>query len=168
MIAGIGRYTGQAVFYALLALGLGYFSTSPVYRHLAEDTALIKLSLVHGAERQVKCRQRTAAELAEIAPNMRRPLDCPRRRLPIFVEIEMDGRILYQESLAPTGLSGDGPSRAYHRFPVPVGEHRLVARMRDSARADGYDFFRDQTVTLAAGQNLAIDFRAETGGFVFK
>jgi hypothetical protein len=93
---------------------------------------------------------------------------CARERLPITVELLLDGEPLYQAVLPPTGLAGDGPSRAYQRFAVPPGRHELSARLRDSDRGEGFDYERTAVVELAPAQSLAIDFRAEMGGFVFR
>jgi hypothetical protein len=87
--------------------------------------ALIKLSFAHGAQKE-DCRPRTAEELAKLPPNMRRPMVCARERLPVAVELLLDGAPLYQAVLPPTGLAGDGPSRAYQRFAVPPGQHELT------------------------------------------
>ena len=161
------RYAGQGLVYALLALVLGYLSDSPAYTHFPPDRAQIKLSLAHGAARKGGCRRLSAEEIARLPPNMRRPTECPRERLPVVVEIILDDAVLYRASLPPTGLAGDGPSRAYRRFAVAPGPHRLVARLRDSERDEGFDYERAAWIELAPGQSLAIDFRAETGGFIF-
>lgn len=162
------RYLGQGAAYALTAALLGLFSIYPSYQHFPPDKALLKLSLAHAGERAGACRRLTREELEKLAPNMRKPMECPRGRLPVRVELLLDGAPLYGASLAPTGLSEDGPSRAYERFTVEPGRHRLTARLIDSARAEGYDYERDEDIVLAAGQNLVIEFQAETGGFVFR
>jgi hypothetical protein len=161
------RYLGQVVAYALLGLGIGYFSSRPAYTHFPPDRALIKLSLSHGAKKE-ECRRRTAEELAKLAPNMRRPMACARERLPVTVELLIDGKPLYQAVLPPTGLAGDGPARTYQRFAVSPGRHELVARLRDSDRTEGFDYERTMAVDLEPEQSLAIDFRAESGGFVLR
>ncbi len=45
------------------------------------------------------------------------------------------------------------------------GRHLVTARLRDSRRQEGFDYEHEQSVELSAGQNLVIDFRADTGGF---
>ncbi len=162
------RYLGQAAVYAVLALGIGYFSGRPAYTHFPPDRAQIKLAVVHGGQPVTPCRRLSREELAELPPNMRRPQECPRERLPLLVEVLLDGRTLYRASLPPTGLAGDGPSRAYGRFAVAPGRHEITARLRDSRREDGFDYELTETVELAPRQNLAIDFRPETGGFIFR
>ena len=161
------RYLGQGAVYALFAALIGYLSMYPVYDPFPPGQALVKLSLAYAGKPKGECRRRTAEELAKLAPNMRKPFVCPRQRLPLLIELEMDGTVLYRDVLKPTGLSSDGPSRAYRRFTVPAGEHRFVARLRDTDRAEGFDHVRDEKVTLKAGQNLAIDFKGATAGFTF-
>ena len=162
------RYAGQALVYVLFAAFLGYFASAPRYTHFPPDQALIKLSLAHGAKHKGGCRRFTQAELQELAPNMRRPMDCPRQRLPVFIELAIDGETRYSASVPPTGLSGDGPSRIYQRFIVSPGKHAIVARLRDSDRSEGFDYQKTSEIELTARQSLAIDFRQEMGGFLFR
>ncbi len=162
------RYLGQAAVYLLIAVLLGVLSDSPAYLTFPRDQALIKLSLVHSAQRKEPCRKLSAQELAELAPNMRKQTACARERLPLWLEITLDGRLLYSETLVPTGLSKDGPARVYQRFPVAPGRHSLSLRMRDSARTEGYDYQLDTEVELQALQNLVVDFRPESGGFILR
>ena len=163
----IGKYIGQIIAYAVFAMVVGYFSTQPAYTHLGPDDALIKLSFSHAGAHAQECRTLTQEELQRLAPNMRRPMDCVRERLPLLVELELDGNILYRETLAPSGLSSDGASTAYQKFPVPAGAHHLVARLRDSRRTDGFDYEQAVDVSLMPLQNFVIDFRPELGGFLF-
>jgi hypothetical protein len=98
---------------------------------------------------------------------MRRTQDCPRERRPLFVELGVGGRTIYQASLRPTGIAGDGPSRVYERFVMPAGQYDVVVRMRDTPRSDGFDHERQENVVLATDQMLVIDFREESGEFMF-
>lgn len=161
------RILGQAAGYAAFAALIGYFSASPSYTYLDPGKAQIKMSFSHAAKPKGECRRRTAEEIAALPPNMRRPFDCPRERLPVLLELVLDGTVLMRESLPPAGLSGDGPSSVYRRFAVTAGQHRLVARLRDSARAEGFDYEREAEIDLVPGQNFVVDFRAEVGGFRF-
>jgi hypothetical protein len=161
------RFAGQAVAYALIALLFGYFSAAPPYAHFAEDMAQVKISFAHGAEPAGGCRRLTAEEIAALPPNMRRPTSCSRERLPVVVEIELDGSTLVSEVLPPTGLAGDGPSRLYRILPVKPGTHRVVARLRDTDRTEGFDYEQEATIELAPRDIFVIDFRADLGGFVF-
>lgn len=161
------RYAGQAAIYLLIAVILGYFSDSPRYTHLPAGTALIKMSFAHGAERKGECRRLSREELLELPANMRKPVDCPRERIPILLRLSLDGEVIYEAALPPTGLAGDGPSRVYERFVVPAGRHSLGVALRDSGRESGFDYESEKEIDLAPAASLAIGFRAETGGFTF-
>ena len=106
-------------------------------------------------------------ELNRLPPNMRQPMDCTRERLPLLIELELDGEILYRDELPPSGLASDGASTAYRKFPVPAGSHHLSARLRDSRREEGFDYEKAAGITLQPQQNFVIDFRPELGGFLF-
>jgi hypothetical protein len=167
MIAYIQSAGQIAVFTAVLA-AVAAFSEAPGYRQIPPDSAVVKLSFAHVADRVSACRERSKEELEKLPPNMRKPLDCSRRRGDVYVELDIDGQTIYRASLPPSGLSGDGPARAYERFIVPVGKHAIAVRMRDTARTQGFDHARSGEVALASNQNFVIDFRRETGGFVFR
>jgi len=162
------QYFGQFVAYALFALVVGHFATQPAYTHLGPDKALIKLSFSHAGAHAQECRQLTQEELNKLPPNMRRPMECARERLPLLVELVLNGEVLYRDTLPPSGLSNDGASTAYRKFPVSAGAHHLVARLRDSRRKDGFDYEKAIDVTLAPQQNFVVDFRPELGGFLFQ
>jgi hypothetical protein len=161
------RYAGQALAYAAFAGVIGYFSTSPAYVHFPADQALIRLSLRHAGQLKDKCRERSDAELAQLAPNMRTRLDCTRGRSPVVVRLVMDGKALYEETLQPSGLSHDGASTLYRRIPVATGRHELVATLNDNG-GSGATYANKATLTLLPAQVLVIDFKAGADGFLFK
>jgi len=97
---------------------------------------------------------------------MRAPMKCERERLPVLIEVDVDGKTVYQHAAAPSGLSRDGASTVYHRFDVPAGQHRITVRMKDNKTAGGFTHQRDATVTLKPAQVLVIDFNAEQGGII--
>ena len=99
---------------------------------------------------------------------MRRVQDCPRGRRPVYVELDIDGRPIFRASLPPSGIAGDGPSRVYRAFRAAGGDYDVAVRMRDTGRSEGFDHESTKHVALAPAQMLVIDFRAETGEFVFR
>ena len=163
-----GAWIGQALLYGTFAAFIGVFSHWPEYEHLAPDLALIKLSVVHHGKRLQECRKIAPEELARLPPNMRAPMECPRERSPITVEVDIDGAPALREVAEPTGLSDDGPAALHRRLEVTAGTHRLAVRLKDSARQHGYDFERNETVALRPAQILVIDFDAERGGITLQ
>jgi hypothetical protein len=161
------RIAAQLALYVPLMAAIGYFSTEPRFSVLQEGEALVRLSFIHAAERKEKCRSRTAEELAKLPPNMRAPLDCPRERSPLLVELEIDGATVFRSEVAPSGFKRDGNATVYQRLPLPSGRHRVVARLRDRPQGD-FNYRREETLELAPGSVLLIDFNAARGGFAFR
>lgn len=162
------RSASMFVAYALFAGFMGYFSVSPPFAYSSADLAVVKVSLSHATERVAPCILLTPQEIAALAPNMRRAEKCGRARLPLVIELELDGELILASQALPSGLWGDGPASFYQRFGMRPGNHRLSARLRDSDRSEGWDYTHSQDVTLQAGRYLTVTFRAENGGFEFR
>ena len=162
------RWPLQAVLYAAFAGAVGYLSSAPAWELRGAQEAVLKLSVVHAGRNLESCRERSPEELARLAPNMRAPLDCPRERSPLEIELTLDGRVLYHDVVPPTGLARDGMSSVYRRFRVPSGSHVLRARLKDHRALGQYNFEREATVRLAPGEVQVVDFAARHGGFVFR
>jgi hypothetical protein len=97
---------------------------------------------------------------------MRRPEQCGRERVPVRVEVDVDGRTVVAEELIPAGLARDGSSTIYRRISVTAGGHVISMRLRDNRSLRGFDYERTERFTLGAGRILVIDFRAAQGGFL--
>lgn len=164
----VASIAGQALLYAAFAACVGLFSVWPPYRPLEPGQTLLKLSFSHPGERVAECRRRTPEELAKLPPNMRAPLDCPRERSPVSVELELDGKVIARRVVQPAGLARDGASTVYERFPIPAGVHRLEVKVDDSVRAPGLTWEREQEVALAPGRVLVVDLDPEQGGIVIQ
>ena len=162
------RLLGQFVVIAALFAGVAWLSDRPTYRQIPEGTGVMMLSFVHSADRRGECRRLSPEEIAKLPPNMRRVQDCPRARRPIYVELDLDGRNVYRASLPPTGIAGDGPSRVYQRFVLPARKYDIAVRMRDTARAKGFDHERHDKIDFAPDQLFVIDYRPESGEFIFR
>jgi hypothetical protein len=164
----IMRYLGQAVFYGLFVAVIGYFSSAPAYVHFPGDMALIKASFSHAGQPTEECHVRTAEELASLPPNMRIPVQCGRERSPVLFELDLDGKMIYRAELAPSGLSRDGMSTVYQRFPVAAGRHHLRARLKDSVRVPDFNYTKQADIMLAPAQVYVVEFDSRGGDFLFK
>lgn len=160
------RFLAQLALYAPLMAILGYFSTEPRFSAVSPDEALVRVSFIHSTQRKQACRERSAEELAKLAPNMRAALDCPRERSPLLVEIELDGKVVLRREVEPSGLRRDGNVAVYERMALPAGRHRIVARLRDRPEGE-FNYVREETLELSGGRSIIIDFNAARGGFAF-
>ena len=139
------RYGAQALLYAAFVAVIGYFSTSPSYEHLAPGDALLKVSLTHAGARKQACRE----------------------RVPVTVEVTLDGAPLFRVVAPPSGLSKDGASTIYRRVPIAAGKHRIGAWLADGPTGE-FTFTSDTTIELAPGRVVVIDFDPQHGGLVFR
>ena len=162
------QYLGQGLFYAMFVTVIGFLSTSPVYTHLPPDETLIKLSFRHAGQLIGECRELTPEEISKLPEYQRKATkECPRERADVVVELEMDGKQLLHEVLRPTGWAHSSTSNIYRRIQVKAGTHVLKARLKDHAGND-FNYTHEETVNLAPGRIMVIDFKAATGGFIFQ
>lgn len=164
----VRRYIGQVFFAVLFMAFIGYFSSRPTYHQVGPNMALIKLSIAHPGQRAGECHERTAEELAKLAPNMRSKTVCARERVPVYMEMLVDGKVIFKRAEGPKGLSKDGPSVFYAKVFVEAGPHDLAVRLRDSKRTEGFDYVKEAHLELVAGQNLVVTFRHDSGGLQFR
>lgn len=162
------RYAVQAGCFGLFAVFVGYLSASPSYQYRDATESVVKLSLSHAADRVEPCVVLTPEEVAKLAPNMRQELRCERERLPVVVELDVDGERLLQIVAPPSGLWDDGPASIYETINIAPGPHTISVRLRDTARASGWDHNKTESVVLEAGRYFTITFAAENGGFSFR
>ncbi|MGH8136063.1 MAG: hydrogenase iron-sulfur subunit, partial [Steroidobacteraceae bacterium] len=157
------RALGMALLLGSVAAMTAVLATRPAWRQLAPDRAVVRLSIRHATATKIECKPLTPQQMADLKPNMRRPVDCPRERWPVYVELERDGKLLYSGTHQPSGLWDDGAATVFRTFPVPAGPQSIVVRMRDSGRENGFDQVRSGTIDLQPGQNFVIEFRSGEG-----
>lgn len=177
------RLIGQVGFYVIVCAVIGYFASSPDVHLVKGAEAQIKMSLAHSAARTIECRRLTSEEIAKLPPSERRPNTCGRERLPMRVQLLVDGKTLYDATVEPLGWSRDGPARIYEKLVVPAGKHTIIARLNDrgpvrngnerpatpetAGGAGEFNYVKEVNIDLKPRQNLAIDFKADEGGFIF-
>jgi hypothetical protein len=152
------KIIGEVFFYGLFVAVVGLLSVWPRYELVGEQQAIISLSLTHAGKRIGECRTLSQEELDKLPPNMRKPADCPRERHSVRVTLRSGAAVLYEETIAPTGLWSDGKASIYRRVVVDAGPHELFIGMNDSGRESGYDYEMARRVDIAPGRNLTIQF----------
>ena len=158
----------QAFLYTVFAVFVGYLSVAPKYQYAEPDLAVIKLSLSHAADRVAECVKLTPQQINERAMRGEPINECERARLPLAVELDVDGTTVLSMAALPSGFWNDGPASIYERLAVAAGTHTITVRLRDSARETGWDYEYSKQVNLVPGRYFTITFRAENGGFEFR
>jgi len=154
--------------YLTFAVIVGYLSVWPRFQLIDDGRAMISLSFSHAGQRIRECRKLTQEELNKLPPNMRKPDDCPRERLPIRVVFSANGETLYEAIKQPAGLWKDGSSNVYKRLTVQGGSQHLFIGMNETGESPDFDFTLEQEVELAPGKHLVVEFDDIQQSFVFK
>ena len=157
------RYLLQALNFAVFMALVWYFSAAPAVRILDDDEAVLTIAFAHAGQLREPCRKLTRQELSALAPNMRKPEDCPRARSPVTIEALLDGELVYRDVLDPPGLFDDGVVDVYYSAKIPAGEHLLVLRMNDSVRIEGFNYELERPVDVEPAQVLLVVFDNERG-----
>ncbi|QKK01424.1 MAG: hypothetical protein HND55_01425 [Pseudomonadota bacterium] len=148
---------GQIMTWAAIAALIGLLGQGLAYSPYDASQALIKFSLAHLSERLVPCRQLSEAERAELPPTRRVSEVCERGRAATVVELRLNDEIVLDRIIEPAGLSGDGRSYLFERFPVPAGRYLLELKLRDTPRESGFDLEHRVQLELNAGQAALIE-----------
>jgi hypothetical protein len=98
---------------------------------------------------------------------MRVAMDCPRERSPIIVEVLLDDHVAMQETFPPPGLYKDLGVEVYHTSKVPVGKHKVIARMNDDVNVEGFTHVDEAEIELTQGEILVVEYRPDQNKFVF-
>jgi hypothetical protein len=159
---GVKRIGGQMAFYLLFFAFIGYFADQPEFDNLVPDEALIKLAVRHSGKIIGECRVLDASEIAKLAPNMRAPLRCPREKSPLQVELSLNEKAIFVDSIEPAGMHNDGISAAFERFSVKAGPIHLSVKVNDAAGSKGFSHRFEGDYDLNPADILVVDF---DGGF---
>ncbi len=159
------RIVLQAINFGIFMGLVGYFSIYPPFKHLGDDQAMITLAISHAGERREECRKISPEELAKLPPNMRIPMDCPRERSPITVDLALDGKAVVSNNVEPPGLYKDQGIDIFQSIKVPAGKHMLSIKMNDNVRVEGPTFTHKQDINLEPAQLLVIQFDSAAGKF---
>ncbi len=158
----------QALNYTVFMGMVWYFSFNPPYWHLADDESVVTLAFGHAGERISECKELSQQELEELAPNMRKTMDCPRERSPITIELALDNQPAIKDVFHPPGFYQDQSIDVYRNVRIASGKHMLSVWMNDDVNVDGPTHRLEQPVNLLPAQRLVVSFDAMTKTFVIK
>ncbi len=153
-------YLGQALCYTLFFLPLVYLSHEPTYRVLDDDTALLKLAVRHPGKIIGECTTTTESGQGMRPTSMAQVTEvCPRERSALQLQLILDGKTLYRDTVPASGLHSDGIASVYMQFEVPAGSHNLQLRMNDDEAIEGYPWQFEQDIELQPAQVMVANFK---------
>jgi ferredoxin len=151
---GIAGGIGAVLVICLLSYlpsDLGY---SPPQRPEAE----LVVSFRHPGKASEICRERSAAELAEMPAHMRQAKVCERKRASVRLRVRLDGDIVHEQTYEPGGLFSDGTSVAIESFSMRPGKHRVQIEIGDTPDAGEWPYVADKTVEFARDRRTVVLF----------
>lgn len=132
------RRTGALALAGAFVLGLGTLTRLP-YRVAGEDEARVRLSWRIRGEQAGGCRTPTAEELEALPVHMRNPDACVGSVPPFRLRVEVDGRVVLDDEVRPSGARGDRPVYVFRDLPVGSGAHRVRIHFVQQEGADAGD-----------------------------
>ncbi len=157
------RYTLQAINYTIFMALIWYFSSAPAVRIIEDDEAMITIAFAHAGQPREPCRKLSSEELAKLAPNMRKPEECPRERSPVIIEALLDGKEIFNKALQPPGIFKDGSINIFYSSRIPAGKHHFEIRMNDSVREEGFNYSLEKDVDIKPAKILLVEFNTLKG-----
>jgi quinol-cytochrome oxidoreductase complex cytochrome b subunit/coenzyme F420-reducing hydrogenase delta subunit/Pyruvate/2-oxoacid:ferredoxin oxidoreductase delta subunit len=156
-----------AVFSSIILLSAAsilYLSEGPIYPFYNKEMALIKFAFKYSGRHKSEQRELTEKETENMLRHMRRTnspfpkmrMVGKRERLPVYIELEIDNRMILSKTYYPAGLKNDGPTFAYEEIPVLPGAHHIKIRMRDSKRESGFDYIFEKEIEAQAGKVIVV------------
>jgi coenzyme F420-reducing hydrogenase delta subunit len=118
-----------------IVLAVQVFFTDIPYQPYAANESLLELGVRNNGEMRQAKKQLTALELAQLSHDEQVKYLNEQQaagRYPTRLRLEIDGKVVLDETYAPLGLRSEGSSYAYGKFFVEPGEHTVKLSMDDS------------------------------------
>lgn len=155
-----------ACFLALLAgFVLAWVSSLP-YRTSFDAQPELVVSINHKGA-LAEARQLTPEELAKRLPHMRNQATVSRSRLPVRLQIIVDGQVVHDAAHQPKGLKSDGPSIAIAHLAVSPGTHSVQVRIADGPDTNLWSREWSQLVEFEPRRRRVVLFDTRNG-FTFE
>lgn len=139
------RIQVQLLAWSLLGLLIAAFADGPSFNPLPAGHGRLTLAVAHLSERIEPCRQLSERERMELPPTRRVTEVCERARVPVKIELIVNGRTLLARAFEPSGLHDDGRVYLVEAWPLPAGHYRaeltLTGRTEETSRHEVFEFF---------------------------
>lgn len=152
------RLTAFGVLILVIPALITLFLSDVPYTFFELEDSMLRFSIKHAGRHVKEEAMPTAEELKKLPPHMRARVPKSGERLPVYVEVEVDGKKVITNSYKPGGLKREGASYAYEKVVVKPGVHRVTVRMSDSGSPEHFDFVYDKELEFRAGRQICIDF----------
>jgi len=162
-------FAGRFVVSGFLVLGVGQLAHLPLGRAPAD--AALRLAIRTAAAKLEVCRERSAAELAELPVHMRLQRVCEDRPVTYRLEVWLDGTLRHSALASKRGLRADRPLVIEETLSISPGSHAVRVRFapelaNELSPAETAKLPRDEleeNLELAAGRVVLVTFDDRRG-----
>lgn len=151
------------ILFLLPTLFIPFLSMKPSYPFYSKDRSLIKITFKHSGKQE--CRELTEKDTMNELKHMRKTnspfskirMDCDRKRLPVYVEVDLDNKNILSRTYYPTGMRKDGSTFAYEEIHTAPGTHEIKVKMRDSKEESPFNYIFEKKTETKKGRVAVID-----------
>lgn len=151
------------------------FSTSPAFTYHDEDEARLIVSFKKMTDRLTTCTDEEREAREEAAKSRRKhmqrmPKTCgSREKLPVDVEVILDGKTAFSKKHHPVGLHGDGFVYVYKRFDLAKGKTHVKVSVKEYREdGSGASLAFDEDVDFAPREVKVLEIHPEGGHLYFR
>lgn len=142
---------------ALASLATARASSMP-YAPAGGEAPMLVVSFKHPGQVADRCRELSEAEKAKLPIHMRTDKVCERRRVPVRLQVLVDGEVALDREYPPKGLWGDGNSIAIERLETTPGKHDVRVRIGDRGDRDEMPYESERTIDAAPRRSQVVVF----------
>ena len=156
--AANGRFlrAGWSLIVAIcLAIPVVMFSDFSGFAHAVESSRFV-FSFNYRPPVEEQCEKVTEEEQAKLPEHMRVDERCERRRPPVRVRIDVDGKSVRDGTYHPSGFSSDGPAVAVETVPLEPGRHDLRIKLTTVGESGGEAKVWSDTIQTRAGRRRVL------------
>lgn len=154
-LAGLGA--------GVLLLAFTWAPSAVTHAVPGSDRAVLTVSFKHPGRAEDHCRSLSPEEIANLPRHMRRTEVCERRRAPVRLRVEVDGKLRLERAYPPRGLFGDGSSIAVERISVAPDRHRVRVAIGETHDPGEWSYTDTRELNFEAGRQRVVLFDRSAG-----
>ena len=158
MLPEIKQRSLQIIVLGLMMAAVGHFADSPTYKVMNPSQTELRLVIRHSGVLIGACEMKPAEELEKLPANMRQPMNCPREKSPLSLELLVNDEVLHRGVVRPSGIHDDGVLALYQNFRVPGGSTDIELRVKDQVDLENYNYTLRETLELSRDSVILIEF----------
>lgn len=146
-------------------------SASPAHTYSAADEALLIVSFKKITSRAKECGEQELKAYKKHEKQRRKHMQRTRKacgsreRVPVDVDVWIDGRKAFAKRHFPSGYHMDGYAYVYKRFRLKSGPHKVKVTAREQKDGGGRSYIFNDTIEFNSRRVVVVEFDKEKDRF---